>query len=193
MEILTSRSSDILCNSLFRVCFQRSCIFSYLKPNERSLHPVTIFLYRQFIIITFSPGFSKSPHSFILPYQNLLCISILSRCVPRALPLWLSLIWSLTYKLLRRLEGTLWRSWLRHCATSRHVAGSIPDGVTDIFHWHNSFGRTMALRTTQPLKEYLLGGKGGRCVGMTLTPSCVDCLEIWEPQYPGNLRVSPDL
>jgi len=30
--------------------------------------------------------------------------------------------------------GTWWRSWLRHCATSRKVAGSIPDGVTGIFH-----------------------------------------------------------
>ena len=27
-----------------------------------------------------------------------------------------------------------WRSWLRHCATSQKVAGSIPDGVTLIFH-----------------------------------------------------------
>jgi len=27
-----------------------------------------------------------------------------------------------------------WRNWLRHCAgTSRKVAGSIPDGVTEIF------------------------------------------------------------
>jgi hypothetical protein len=25
------------------------------------------------------------------------------------------------------------RSWLRHCATNRQVAGSIPDGVTGIF------------------------------------------------------------
>jgi len=24
---------------------------------------------------------------------------------------------------------SLWRSWLRHCATSRKVAGSIPDGA----------------------------------------------------------------
>jgi hypothetical protein len=42
-------------------------------------------------------------------------------------------------------EGdTRWRSLLRHCATSRKVAGSIPDGVIGIFHWHNPSGRTMA-------------------------------------------------
>ena len=28
---------------------------------------------------------------------------------------------------------TRWRSWLRHCAASRKVAGSIPAGVTGIF------------------------------------------------------------
>ena len=27
-----------------------------------------------------------------------------------------------------------WRIWLMHCATNRKVAGSIPDGVTGIFH-----------------------------------------------------------
>ena len=31
-------------------------------------------------------------------------------------------------------RGTQWRSWLRHCATSLKVAGSIPDGVIGIFH-----------------------------------------------------------
>jgi hypothetical protein len=46
-----------------------------------------------------------------------------------------------------------WRSWLRHCATNRTVAGSIPDGVTGIFHLHNPSGRTMALGSTQPLTE----------------------------------------
>ena len=38
-------------------------------------------------------------------------------------------------------------------ATSRKVAGSIPNGVTGIFHWHNPSGRTMALGSTQPLTE----------------------------------------
>ena len=49
--------------------------------------------------------------------------------------------------------GTRWRSWLRHCATSQKVEVSVPDGVIGIFHWHNPFGRTMALGLTQPLTE----------------------------------------
>ena len=47
--------------------------------------------------------------------------------------------------------GTRWRSWLRHCATSRKVAGSIPDYIIGIFHRHNPSGRTMALGSTQSL------------------------------------------
>ena len=50
-------------------------------------------------------------------------------------------------------RGTRWRSWLRHCATSLKVAGSISDGVIGIFHWHNPSGRTVALELTQPLTE----------------------------------------
>jgi hypothetical protein len=45
------------------------------------------------------------------------------------------------------------RSWLRHCATSRKVAGSIPDVVIGIFPWHNPSGGTMALGSNQPLTE----------------------------------------
>jgi hypothetical protein len=37
------------------------------------------------------------------------------------------------------------------------------------------------------------GGKGGRCVGLTLPSSCVDRHEIWEPQLPGTLRACPGL
>ena len=42
---------------------------------------------------------------------------------------------------------------LRHCATGRKVAGSIPDGVIGIFHVLNPFSRTMALGSTLPLTE----------------------------------------
>jgi len=34
-----------------------------------------------------------------------------------------------------------------------HDAGSIPGGVIGNFHLHNPSGRTMALRSTQPLTE----------------------------------------
>jgi hypothetical protein len=80
--------------------------------------------------------------------------------------------------------GPRWRSWSRHCATSRNVSGSIPDGVTGIFHWHNPFGHTMALGLTQTVTEMSSmknsWSKGARCVGLTtLPPSYPDCLEIW--------------
>ena len=42
---------------------------------------------------------------------------------------------------------------LRHYATNRQVAGSIPDGVIGIFQWHNPSSLTMALGSTQPLTE----------------------------------------
>ena len=50
-------------------------------------------------------------------------------------------------------DAVWWRNRLSHCATSRKVAGSIPEGVIGLFHWHNPSGRTMALGSTQPLTE----------------------------------------
>ena len=48
----------------------------------------------------------------------------------------------------------------------------------------------MALGSAHPLTQMrTMRRKGGRCVGLTsLSSSCVDFLEIWEPQAPGNLR-----
>jgi hypothetical protein len=45
------------------------------------------------------------------------------------------------------------RSRLRHCAKSRKVADSIPEGVVGIFHRRFRSCRTMALESTQPLTE----------------------------------------
>jgi hypothetical protein len=55
-------------------------------------------------------------------------------------------------------------SWLRHYATSRKVAGSIPGEVIGFFNWSNPSSHTMALGLTQPLTEVstrnLPGSKG---------------------------------
>ena len=42
---------------------------------------------------------------------------------------------------------------LRHCATRRKVAVSIPIGVIGIFHWNNLSGRTIELGSNQGLIE----------------------------------------
>jgi len=56
-------------------------------------------------------------------------------------------------------------------------------GVIRIFHWRNPSGRTMALSSTQKREPGILPrSKGGRRLGLTLPPSCVNCPEIWETQ-----------
>jgi hypothetical protein len=42
---------------------------------------------------------------------------------------------------------------LRRGTTNQKVMGSIPDGVTGTFHWHNPSSPTMALGLTQSLTE----------------------------------------
>ena len=89
-------------------------------------------------------------------------------------------------------RGTWRRSRSKHCATSRKVAGSIPDVVTGIFHWHNPSSRTMALELTQPLTEMstrniFWGVKAAGAWGwQPYQPSRADCFEIWEPHPTGN-------
>ena len=53
----------------------------------------------------------------------------------------------------RRRGGTRWCTWLRHWATNREVAGSIPNGVTGVFQWLNPSGRIVVLGSTQPVTE----------------------------------------
>jgi hypothetical protein len=65
--------------------------------------------------------------------------------------------------------GMGYRSWLRHYATSRKVAGSIPEEVIGFFNWPNPSSRTMTLGSTQPItkmstRNLSCGAKGGRRV-----------------------------
>ena len=85
-------------------------------------------------------------------------------------------------------KGTRWRSWLRHCVTSRKVAVSIPDGVIGMCHWHNPSGRTMVLGLIRPLTEMSTRNISWVSWEVTLPTSYVECHEIWEPQPPGILR-----
>ena len=71
----------------------------------------------------------------------------------RTFPVEIMLMVAEKYRALRLIGHTRWRSWLRHCATSRKVAGSIPDRVIGIFHSHNPSDRTMTLELIQPLTE----------------------------------------
>ena len=54
---------------------------------------------------------------------------------------------------LKHVEVAAVAQWLMCCAMNRKVAGSIPNGVNGIFHWHNPSDRTVALWSTQPLAE----------------------------------------
>jgi hypothetical protein len=67
------------------------------------------------------------------------------------------------------------RSWLKHYATHRKDAGSIPDEAIRFFNWPNPSSRTMTLKSAQPLTEMstrnLPGGKGDKRVSLTTSPS----------------------
>jgi hypothetical protein len=122
-------------------------------------------------------------------HENLLCAYVLSQMNTGHIPCHhISLISILLLSSYLRW-GIHWHNWLRHCAISWKVSGSIPLYVIGVCHWHNPSGCTMALGSTQPLAVIFPGWKGSRRIGlMTLPPSCADCLEILEPQPPGALR-----
>jgi hypothetical protein len=50
--------------------------------------------------------------------------------------------------------------------------------------------RAIPARNRNEYQGYFLGGKGGRCVGLTtLPPYYADCLEVWKPASSGSVRV----
>ena len=95
-----------------------------------------------------------------------------------------------------------WRSWLRHCAIGRKVAGSIPDCVIEIFHWHIPSCRTIALGLTQPLtlcQEYFFGVKAVGAYGwqpynfhvpIVFKSGCLTVPEPWHFQTCNGISLS---
>jgi hypothetical protein len=75
-----------------------------------------------------------------------------------------------------------------HAATSRKVAGSFPDEVTEFFNWPNPSSRTMPLGSTKPLTEMstrnLSGGKERpACKADNLSANCEPIVwKMWEPR-----------
>ena len=76
----------------------------------------------------------------------------------------------------------------------------IPEGSGFVPRWYHRnssltvFPGVDSASNSHEYQEYFLGGKGGRCVGLTtIPPSCADCHEIWGPQPPGTRWVSPCL
>jgi hypothetical protein len=65
----------------------------------------------------------------------------------------ISFCWLFIFARFYRDLTTVTVKTLRHCAISRKVAGSNPDGVTGFFYGHDPSGRTLALGSTQPLTE----------------------------------------
>jgi hypothetical protein len=97
------------------------------------------------------------------------------KCVNQGIRLCRTRIFSSASLVLR----TRWRSWLRHCATSRKVAGSIPEGSLTSFFRPLFSPRVDTACNRNEYQGSCLGGKDGRCVGLTTLPtSCADCLEI---------------
>ena len=85
--------------------------------------------------------------------------------------------------------GTAVAQWLRCCATNRKVAVSIPAGVNgffiDIKSFRSRYGPGVdSASNRNEYQEYLVGGKGGRCVRLTTSlPSCAVVMES------GNLNL----
>jgi len=88
-----------------------------------------------------------------------------------------------------------WRTWLRHCATSREAAGSISDVLIGIFNSECA----MTLVSPQPLTETITRNIccGVKAAGALLWQRCHRHVPVvqkfWEPQTPEALRVCRSL
>jgi hypothetical protein len=95
------------------------------------------------------------PRRIFLPRNNRTCPG---EKIKYGVPIINKIYFKIIYKYSFICGSTQCRIWLRHCVTSRKDTGSISDGVTVIFHWHNPSGRTVTLGLNQWRTEGGLGG-----------------------------------
>jgi hypothetical protein len=70
-----------------------------------------------------------------------------------------------------KFGGVQWRSWLQYCGITPNVAGSIPDGS---FRPHYG-SRVDSASNRNEYQGFILGGRGGRCVGPTILSLTYTC------------------
>jgi len=93
------------------------------------------------------------------------------------------------------VTGLLYICFIRKVAQLAESLRYKPEGrgVDTLWCYWNCGPGVDSASNRNEYQKYFLRGKGGRCVGLTSQSSCADCLEIWEPQPPGTLRVCPGL
>ena len=76
-------------------------------------------------------------------------------------------------------------------AVPKTTIRSVSQCLRQLCHWNSLLWRPLV---SSDYQEYFLGGKGGRCVGLTnLPPSCADCREICKSQRPWTLTTCSGL
>jgi hypothetical protein len=100
-------------------------------------------LWHKTICIWLALSFCGSSHMLLVRFTSYLSFVLFYQCHNGVLDVHIKFCRTGCFN-----RGTRRRSWLRHCATRRKVAGSISDGVIAIFHWHNPSGRNTALGST---------------------------------------------
>jgi hypothetical protein len=115
----------------------------------------------------------------------------------------MNILWNVPLVVAKMFSSHGWLIYMENSAVrARGGAASwgnaLQAGRSRVRFTDNRSGHNMNLGSTQPLHEWVLGifsaSKGSRFVGLTnLPPSCVDYLEIWEPQTTGTLMACPGL
>jgi hypothetical protein len=171
---------QFLCTPWEQRCDSIHSLLQRWMELSSQLHPRPLYFQKICTQLPFNWDWGVDPRATVDPTRRqaiLGCYLLLCH--------WQSMAQLLSTVTLQFGTGTRWHSWLRHCAISQKIAGSIPDGVIEIFHWHNPSGCTMSTgvdsaSNNNKYQEYFLVGKGGRCLWLTtLPPSYEDCLEVW--------------